>query len=97
MKANTKFAIVVICLVLLSPVLIAARFLNPEWCGPPAVSICPGCNKRIWEWQDYERRKSGTTDDSVGAVSVSAWVSSLYHVGCPTDGEHRVSIKVGRE
>lgn len=59
--------------------------LDEDWHGFPAVTRCRGCDKRIWEWQQYERRESKPTHASGDVLFVTARMSSLYHVECPTE------------
>jgi hypothetical protein len=88
-----KFLILAVC-ILVGIVIGKAALLwfDPNWHGYPAITRCEICGKRIWAWQDYERRQFKVHLDNPTGCCVSVRMSGLVHCNCQGIVEREVKI-----
>jgi hypothetical protein len=70
-------------------------YTQPEWHFWPSVARCQLCQKRIYVWQNYERRDMKMKVMMTCTLPVQVWGSSLCHTAC--EGQPEGEVTASRE
>ena len=74
---------------------IVVPFHNSDYCGWPAVTSCPLCEKRVGVWQKHERREYEVKLDNPCNLWIECSASGIVHSVC--EGVPIRNIRIERE